>query len=242
MHLRALVVVLLMPALTFGCGSAQDDDAGDATGAATSGVRSVRFERVTTTSSGEESRDVGVMDFARNRTDVILGASGPGGGGPRRWITIGDNWFIELLQVSPSGKRWGRIDLAQLRAERRRYLQETGVDCTRYRFEVDQRVITRSRLEREGWPSGLIERAVESTSLRAASVDVWVDADGAARRVVTTVPLVNGSMETSTEHFDFGVDVEIEAPLEDEVADAPESGWTSYGPFGGDTEEAGSDR
>lgn len=49
--------------------------------------------------------------------------------------------------------------------------------------------------------------------------DVWVDADGRIRRMVSEVELQSGSVSVDQRYFDFGDDVDIEVPDPDDVAE-----------------------
>jgi hypothetical protein len=59
-------------------------------------------------------------------------------------------------------------------------------------------------------------------------VDVWIDGDGIVRRIAVE----DDSAEGTIEFYDFGGDVDVEAPPADEVVD-PNRGWTGYGPLTG---------
>jgi hypothetical protein len=58
-----------------------------------------------------------------------------------------------------------------------------------------------------------------------APVDVWVDDEGLVRRI----ELEDDGSPTTIEFFDFGIEVEIEAPPADEVQELG-AGWGGYGP------------
>ena len=55
-------------------------------------------------------------------------------------------------------------------------------------------------------------------------IDVWVDSEGRARRVVTTAgtPGAEEGWVTTTEYFDFGLEVDIQAPPAAEVLESEE--------------------
>jgi hypothetical protein len=103
-----------------------------------------------------------------------------------------------------------------------------GVPTTRYRTTVSSAVRDRRMLEREGWKQVNIDRYLAQAQPHTEEVEVWLDPEGRVRRIVTTVP---GRMETvtTTEYYDFGADIEIEAPPADEVFDL--AGWQSYAPL-----------
>lgn len=64
-----------------------------------------------------------------------------------------------------------------------------------------------------------------SCSGTTAPVDVWIDDDGLVRRIELDADELPGTIE----FFDFGVEVEIEAPPAGEVQEVG-AGWTAYGP------------
>jgi hypothetical protein len=84
-----------------------------------------------------------------------------------------------------------------------------GVSTTHYRGEVDV--------------SSRIESDLEEDIPEIREVDVWVDSEGRARRLVTTDKTtgaeegMTGVWVTTTEYFDFGLDAEIQAPSAAEV-------------------------
>jgi hypothetical protein len=101
-----------------------------------------------------------------------------------------------------------------------------GVPTTRYRTTVDQDELTREHLEQTGWKEANIDAYLEQTLDTEEEIEVWVDAAGRARRVVTTSSTdaepfgITHRSVTTTEYFDFGADVEIVAPPEAEVLDS----------------------
>jgi hypothetical protein len=112
-----------------------------------------------------------------------------------------------------------------------------GVPTMHVRTHVDFRRAAEASYREEGWSSRNIERALESVPTTLALVDVWVDGDGLVRRVRTSqsyepperegfpeLPGDWGSFTsiTTTEFFDFGVDVDIHTPPESEVVDSDE--------------------
>jgi hypothetical protein len=101
-----------------------------------------------------------------------------------------------------------------------------GVATERLQTTISQLAAARYDLEKAGWKQANIERYLESVVDTTTEVEVWVDADDVVRRVVETMrgPDDFGppgfeppTTVTTTEFFDFGVDVAIEAPPPDEV-------------------------
>jgi hypothetical protein len=90
-----------------------------------------------------------------------------------------------------------------------------GVSTTHYRGEVD----VTSRIESDSDLEDVQE---------VREIDVWVDSEGRARRVVATDEMpgvedgMNGRWVTTTEYFDFGLRAEIQAPPAAEVLKSDE--------------------
>lgn len=103
-----------------------------------------------------------------------------------------------------------------------------GVPTTRYRTTRDPKRETRRQLEDEGWKETNIEKYLETIPETEEEVELWVDDDGLARRVVTTSTTefpqtgVTQRAVTTSEYFDFGVESEIEAPPAAEVIESDE--------------------
>jgi hypothetical protein len=118
-----------------------------------------------------------------------------------------------------------------------------GVPTTHARTLVDFRRASEAWYVEEGWSRENIDRALENEPTQPAQVDVWVDGDGLVRRVRTRrtyeppeheqfeLPEGWGSSTsvTTTEYFDFGVHVDIQAPPQSDVIDADELLSTSTG-------------
>ena len=84
---------------------------------------------------------------------------------------------------------------------------------------------TRARsIPEEGVPSASeqreeVERLLEGSSVSALPAEAWIDRDGYLRRLTVTLP---DHVTTSMELFDFGQDVDIDVPSDDEVTDLTE--------------------
>jgi hypothetical protein len=108
-----------------------------------------------------------------------------------------------------------------------------GVPTTRYRAEIDRERLTRDALEADGWKAENVERYLDELEETKEEVEVWIDTDGLVRRIVRTeTPLEReegsvGGWTTTTEFFDFGIDVDVEAPPVAEVIDSEE--WARIG-------------
>jgi hypothetical protein len=102
--------------------------------------------------------------------------------------------------------------------------QVRGVPTVHYRGEVDMRSRIRLSLETAGWKPANIERYLEELGETRQVIDVWVDSEGRARRVVTTdgTTSTDAGWTTTTEYFDFGLEVDIQAPPAAEVLQSEE--------------------
>lgn len=142
--------------------------------------------------------------------------------------------IIRFSGVEPSPDEY--LDyLRAVSGELERVGEETvrKVPTTHYRAKVDVQRSMRYDLAAEGWKEASIERYVDTLiDGDMTEFDVWVDADQIARRVVTKYisPLRDETygdqtiaMVATTEFFDFGVAVDIDAPPEDEVMD-----WSTW--------------
>ncbi len=102
-----------------------------------------------------------------------------------------------------------------------------GVTTTHYRATVDLAEYKQlvPRAEREELQS-ILDQAVEESTVEDLPVDVWLDEQGLVRKVTMSVTAAQaGSMEPVTgaitfELYDYGEDVEIELPSDDDVVDA----------------------
>ena len=115
----------------------------------------------------------------------------------------------------------GYLDYLREDSEPERVSEEDvrGVPTTHYRGELNMRNRIEASLEAEGWKSANIARYLEDMEETRQEIEVWVDSEGRARRVVTTDETLDaevGSL-TTTEYFDFGLNVDIQAPPAAEV-------------------------
>jgi hypothetical protein len=152
----------------------------------------------------------------------------------------------------PGGKQWIRFDLAELGKEQgidfgalfdqfsgsdpSRSLQllraaqddfreigaeqVRGVETTHYRGTVDF-----ERLAESGPPDAResYRRLLELSAQARLPVDVWIDGNGQTRRIRYEQEMRDGSsMKLAQEYYDFGADVNVEAPPANEVADFSE--------------------
>lgn len=104
-----------------------------------------------------------------------------------------------------------------------------GESTTRYTATIDPETVL------DGVPESDRERLaplVEQLGTGPVDVEVWLDDDGRIRRLATTVPLPpaagGGQANVRLDLFDFGVDVDVEAPPAEDVT--PASEVTNPGP------------
>jgi hypothetical protein len=99
-----------------------------------------------------------------------------------------------------------------------------GVPTTHYRGQLDVRSRIKASLETEGWKAANIERYLADMEETRQTMDVWVDSEGRARRVVATDEMLDAEVGsvTTTEYFDFGLEYDIQAPPAVEVLESEE--------------------
>jgi hypothetical protein len=99
-----------------------------------------------------------------------------------------------------------------------------GAPTTHYRAEVNVRSRIKTSLETEGWKPANIEAYLEHVEETRRTIDVWVDSEGRARRIVTIDAAMgtDAGWVTTTEYFDFGLEVDIQAPPVAEVLKSEE--------------------
>lgn len=102
------------------------------------------------------------------------------------------------------------------------------MSTTRYRTTLDRRRAIREKLEDDGWKAVDIERYLEEQLMGEEEIELWVDADELARRIVATASteglhgLSGLDTVTTTEYFDFGIEAEIQPPPAADVIDSDE--------------------
>ena len=101
-----------------------------------------------------------------------------------------------------------------------------GVPTTHYGMAVDLRKVVGQALEgqREQLRAS-IDQIIALSGVHEVPTEVWIDDDGLARRVRLTyenmgfAPGAQGDMTMMMDLYDFGVDVDVEPPPQDEVTD-----------------------
>lgn len=104
-----------------------------------------------------------------------------------------------------------------------------GVETTHYRMTIDlQKVVDQAPEDQREQLHAQIDQIVEQSGVRMVPTEVWIDADGLARRMKLTyegmrfAPGQEGDMTMTMELYDFGVEVDVEPPPESEVTDVQE--------------------
>ena len=132
--------------------------------------------------------------------------------------------FAQLMQASQSDPtqalqylRGASDDIAEVGEE-----QVRGVDTTHYRGTVDLR---RAAAQYEGPQREAIESAIDLIGVATMPLDVWIDDDGRARKMRYSQDMSkasSGAVDTAIvtfEMYEFGVEVDAEAPPADQVTD-----------------------
>jgi hypothetical protein len=92
-----------------------------------------------------------------------------------------------------------------------------GVQTTHYEGTVDLEKVAEQVPEdaRESY-----RRLMEQSGQREIPMEVWIDEDGLTRRVHYEQTLGDGTtMDLTQEYFDFGVEVDVEPPPDEDVLD-----------------------
>lgn len=213
---RLLVAVAAVAVLLAGCGAAENEPNLAAAIEQTQATGSSRFALSGTESDGNEKAEVecaGEADYEAKR----VGLSCDYGSESVELVVIGATAYIRgsLFGLAGSGDKWLKFTddenlgtelspqalLATLRSasqstERVGEEQVRGVDTVRYRLVVD-----------------CAKTEVTDCEGATETVDVWIGDDGLVRRIAVD----DGSSPFTFEFYDFGAQVEIDAPAADEV-------------------------
>jgi hypothetical protein len=99
-----------------------------------------------------------------------------------------------------------------------------GAKTTHYRATVSLREVANQVPEQKR----NIERVIEVSGIEKVPTEVWIDGGGRVRRMkldyeeMQFAPGQKGDMEMTMELFDFGVEVDVEAPSANQVMDLTE--------------------
>lgn len=101
-----------------------------------------------------------------------------------------------------------------------------GVETTHYGMTIDLRKVIELAMTEEQEPlRAAIDQLIEESGLETVPTEVWIDDDGLARRMRLTysgmqvAPGQQADMTMTMDLYDFGVEVDVEPPPEDEVTD-----------------------
>ena len=101
-----------------------------------------------------------------------------------------------------------------------------GVETTHYGMRVDLRkVISQAPAEQREQLRATIDQLVEQSGVETVPTEVWIDDDGLARRMRLTyndmrfAPGQVGDMVMTMDLYDFGIEVDVEAPPKKQVTD-----------------------
>jgi hypothetical protein len=249
-RLAALAALLLVVA---GCGGGKSAGPG---GPASSGANPIAQAASNTSRSGSVKLDFGISGkgvkgggrgvFDTGTTGsgrLAMTVEGTGGATTVDTIVAGTVLYIRspvFQQVIPAGKKWVRLDLAQLAKQQGvnlgslvdsnptpngalAYLRGStgkvqdlgkekvrGVETTHYRATID---LEQSAKRAKGSTRQSIRRVIDVAGVKKLPVDVWVGGDGFVRKVTYTQhSSKNQSAKITMELYDFGAPVTITAP------------------------------
>ena len=213
---RALVAVAAVAVLGAGCGAAESEpnlaaaiDQTQATGSsrfAMSGTESDGQEKAEVACAGEADYDAGhvrlTCDYGGESVELLVidatayvrGSLYGLGGSSDKWVKFEDDEDFGK-EFSPQALL-ATLRSASQSTERVGEEQVRGVDTVRYRLVVD-----------------CAKAEVSDCEGATDAVDVWIGDDGLVRRIAVE----EGSSPFTFEFYDFGAEVEIDAPPADEV-------------------------
>jgi hypothetical protein len=222
-------------------------------------MTSSRFSLETTTEGAGTSftmRGEGTYDYAASTGEMTFAL--PGAGGQMRQRIVGDSMYLQLpnepdvfyeLRLSDlvdtslaattdptSGLKTleeASDDVVEVGRDTQR-----GAETTHYRGTIP---IEKALESLEGPTKEMVDQVLQETEMEDVPFDAWIDDEGRLRRMDQTVtiesPMLQGqpmTVESRYELYDFGVEVDVEAPPADQVRDgAPLLDAMSGAPQGG---------
>ena len=100
-----------------------------------------------------------------------------------------------------------------------------GVETTHYEGTID---LEEAADKVPVGQRGQFERLLEGSGISELPAEAWIDGDGYLRKLTLSIPttgyapLAGGDLTMTVELFDFGADVDIDVPSDDEVTDLSE--------------------
>jgi hypothetical protein len=173
----------------------------------------------------------------------------PGISGNVEIVFLGDVFYMKLPAGLLPGKPWLKLDLASLsqaqgidlaglqelssndptanlrflggaeNVEKHDEVEVRGVATTRYTFVVD---LEKSKAKAPDDLKDDIDRLIQQLGTSSYPGEAWVDGDDLIRRLKFTFANVGGAKSSAVltqEFFDFGVQVDAQAPPADQVSD-----------------------
>jgi hypothetical protein len=213
--------------------------------ASTEQLTSVQGQEVTTLIEG-------VADLVTGDSESTVDLSLPGQDPMTSQVIIEDaTVYVEASSIpgAPTDARWISIDSEALGSQLRINLEAfhqngaallatlaEGVDVkevdtesvretetTQYRFTTDLAALAESGPEEL---RSSFEQVIQLTGSEEISTQVWIDDEDRVRRIVTTLEFEVAnqqiSQETTVEYFEFGVEVDVQPPQEQDTVDITE--------------------
>lgn len=215
---RMLAVVALSFAVVTGCGGVENDPnlaaAVERTEAEGTGKFEIRGEQKAEKQSAQYTCE-GSADYAAERVRVDCEYAGMG---DLDAIAIGDDYFFRGIVVGPTRDKWvkfsGEVDdetaLSSLSPQKMlRLLRDGSTDTER---------LGETEIRGESSVGYTLTVDCKTALLNCEStvpVEVWIGDDGIVRRIA----IVDDSGAATLEFFDFGVEVDIQAPPAEQVVE-----------------------
>ena len=157
--------------------------------------------------------------------------------------TVGEQAGLDLgALVNQSGSQDPTQVLAYLKAasgDVTRVGSETvrGVATTHYKATIDFRTVPDSApADQRAAVRRSIEQLIELSGTSTAPIEVWIDKDGLARRILTTTTTGTAAqrikLRQRVELYDFGTNVDVSIPRAGTVLDAGDLGGLAPDPAG----------
>ncbi|MGH2697811.1 MAG: hypothetical protein ACRDJL_01255 [Actinomycetota bacterium] len=160
----------------------------------------------------------------------------PGAPTDARWISIdfqevGEQMGINLEAFRQNGA--GQLVYLSEVAEIEEVGSETvrDTETTHYRFTTDLAALAESGPEEL---RGSYEQLIELTGTEEIPTQVWIDGDDRVRRILTDLEIEQQgqqiSQQSTIEYYEFGVEIDVQPPPEDETVNITELGTGGQAP------------